>query len=54
MTLCKNNIPATTIMPNGSWALVLTYIFPNITIRIPSMPIFAIETIDSTREVDSI
>ena len=50
----KTNIPATTIMPNGSWALVFPYIFPNIQIKIPSMPILAIETIDRTREVDSI
>jgi hypothetical protein len=54
MTLCKNNITVTTIIPNGSCARVLPYIFPNIAIRIPSMPIFAIDTIDKTSEVGSI
>jgi hypothetical protein len=47
-------MPATTIIPNGSCALVLLYILPNIAIIIPSIPIFAIETIDKIRDVDSI
>ena len=38
MTLCKNNIPATTIKPNGSWALVFPYILPKIAIKIPKNP----------------
>ena len=34
-----------------SCARVLTYILPNIQIRIPSIPMFAMDTIDKTREV---
>ncbi|EPA06220.1 hypothetical protein BG20_I0574 [Candidatus Nitrosarchaeum limnium BG20] len=45
---------ATTIMPKGSCAFDLTYIFPNIEIRIPSITIFTIETTDKIRELDSI
>jgi hypothetical protein len=41
-------------MPNGSSAFVLTYIFPKIQIKIPSTTIFAIETIDNTKELNSI
>ena len=54
ITLCKNNIPATTIRPNGSCAFVLRYMLPKIQTKIPRIPIFAIDTIDNTKEVGSI
>jgi hypothetical protein len=44
----------TTIIPNGSCAFVFTYIFPKMKIKTLSTAIFAIETTDSTRDVDSI
>ena len=53
IVLCKNNIPAKIIIPSGSCALVLEYIFPKHTIKIPKTTIFAIEKIDKIASVGS-
>ena len=51
--LCKNNIPAKIIIPNGSCALVLEYIFPKHHINIPKTIMFAIDTPDKIALVGS-
>lgn len=53
MILCKNNIPAKIIIPNGSCALVLEYIFPKHHINIPKTIMFAIDTPDKIALVGS-
>ena len=51
--LCKNNIPAKIIIPKGSCALVLEYIFAKLVIRIPNTTMLAVETPDKIALVGS-
>jgi hypothetical protein len=53
IVLCKNSIPAKIIIPSGSCALVLEYIFAKHTIKIPRTAILAIEKIDKIALVGS-